>query len=208
MIHFLSRITICDAKIRNSPAHHNTEWMGKGSLLSVVRRAVIICLAWLGPISFANGLSTDREQPIYVEADSAEADEAHKTVTYKGTVIVTQGSMRINGETVTLYYDENRTLTKAKVKGRPARFQQRPDGSKEKQHAKANRMEYFANRDLIILLGNAHSWQGKRRISADRIEFDTKKSRVRAHGKRTAKSKDSRTDKSSRVRIVVPIKQK
>jgi len=170
--------------------------------------AVYLAFLWL-PIPAAHALSTDSDQPIQVEADWAEADEIHKTVVYKGAVVVTQGSMRINGETVTLHYDENHTLTEAEIEGHPARFEQRPDGNAEKQQAKANQMKYFANRDLILLLGNAHSWQGKRRISAEQIDFDTKKSRVKAHGNRTVKSKDHTTGESkSRVRIVVPAKRK
>nr|VFK78199.1 MAG: lipopolysaccharide export system protein LptA [Candidatus Kentron sp. SD] len=172
-------------------------------------KVALILLAYL--CSFfprAHALSTDKDQPIHIEADWAEANDMHKTVVYKGAVIVTQGSMRIDGKTVTLHYDENNTLIKAEAEGRPARFQQSPDGNAEKQHATANRMEYFANRDLILLIGNAHSWQGKQRVSADRIEFDTKKSHIRA---RSRKSKtDGATGRSgkSRVRIVVPAKER
>nr|VFJ48194.1 MAG: lipopolysaccharide export system protein LptA [Candidatus Kentron sp. FW]VFJ53609.1 MAG: lipopolysaccharide export system protein LptA [Candidatus Kentron sp. FW] len=172
---------------------------------------LVIYLAYLWfSISVAHALSTDSEQPIHIEADWAEASEAHKTVIYKGAVVITQGSMRINGEKVTLYYNEDHTLAKAEVEGRPARFQQRPDGNVEKQNAKANLMKYYADRDLILLLGNAHSWQGKRRVSAERIEFDTKESRVKAHGNLSRESKDRTTGKSgkSRVRIVVPAKKK
>lgn len=166
------------------------------------RFARICFVCGLLSASAAHALSTDRDQPIHVEADWAEADDARRTTVYKGAVVINQGSLRINGDTVTLYYDKSHNLIKAEVKGRPAQFRQRPDGRNAKeQRAKANTMEYFSERDLIILIGNAHSWQGSRKISADRIEFDTKNSRVKAHNA-PGKSKSGK----SRVRIVVPPK--
>ncbi|MBT8419460.1 MAG: lipopolysaccharide transport periplasmic protein LptA [Gammaproteobacteria bacterium] len=165
--------------------------------------SALVCGLLLAPSTHA--LSTDRDQPIHVEADWAEADDARRTTVYKGAVVITQGSLRINGDTVTLYYDNDHKLIKAEIKGRPAQFRQRPDKKAKEQRAKANKMEYFADRDLIVLLGDAHSWQGKRRISADRIEFDTKKSRIRAQNSSTGKKTD--TSKKPRVRIVVPAKK-
>ena len=165
---------------------------------------VCICVVYLLlPAPAAHALSTDRDQPIHVEADWAEADDMRQTTVYKGAVVIVQGSLRINGDTVTLYYDENHKLIKAEIKGRPAQFRQRPDGQEKEQRAKANKMEYFADRDLIILLGNAHSWQGGQQVSADRIEFDTKNSRVKARSTSAGKPKSS---KKSRVRIVLPPK--
>nr|VFJ93136.1 MAG: lipopolysaccharide transport protein LptA [Candidatus Kentron sp. H]VFJ94025.1 MAG: lipopolysaccharide transport protein LptA [Candidatus Kentron sp. H]VFK00694.1 MAG: lipopolysaccharide transport protein LptA [Candidatus Kentron sp. H] len=172
-------------------------------LIRYLARACLVCTLLLAPV--ARALSTDRDQPIHVEADWAEADEIRRTTVYKGAVIITQGSLRINGETVTLYYDENHALIKAEIKGHPAQFRQRPDGQAKEQRAKAEKMEYFSDRDLIVLLGNAHSWQGKRRISADRIEFDTKNSRIKAQNMPV--DGKSGVSKKSRVRIVVPSKK-
>jgi len=172
---------------------------------------IVVGFLWgsfLIPATYA--LSTDREKPIHVEADWAEADEIRRTTVYKGAVVITQGSMRIKGDTVTLHYDEDHALIKVEVEGRPAQFRQRPDGDGKHQNAKATRMEYFADRDLIVLLGNARSWQGDRQISADRIEFDTKKSRVKAYNKssrkKSGKSAAKKSEKS-RVRIVLPPKR-
>nr|VFK59262.1 MAG: lipopolysaccharide transport protein LptA [Candidatus Kentron sp. TUN] len=197
------------ARIEIFHNHDNFGEVWKRLCIEASWKLILICLPLWLPVSLAYALSTDRDQAIYIEADWAEANATHKTVVYKGSVVIIQGSMRIEGETITLYYGEDRTLAKAEVEGRPAQFQQRPDGHAQKQHAKANRMEYFANRDLILLLGNAHSWQGKQRVSAEQIEFDTKNSRVKAHGRLTRKSRDHKPGQpsKSRVRIVVPTKE-
>ncbi|MDL2424869.1 lipopolysaccharide transport periplasmic protein LptA, partial [Pseudomonas sp. BAgro211] len=52
--------------------------------------------------SAAWALPTDREQPIRVQADSAELDDKQGVAVYRGDVVVTQGSMKLTGNTVTL----------------------------------------------------------------------------------------------------------
>ena len=46
-------------------------------------------------------LPTDRTQPIRVQADSAELDDKQGVAVYRGDVVITQGSMKITGNTVT-----------------------------------------------------------------------------------------------------------
>ena len=128
----------------------------------------------------ATALTTDREKPIEIEADNAEADNARMVTIYKGDVIIIQGSLRIAGDTVTVHFDENFDITKAVTEGRPSTFRQLPDGETEYRTARARRMEYHAKKDLIVLLGDAQYGKGESRLRADRIEYDSLNSRVRA----------------------------
>ena len=48
----------------------------------------------------ARALSTDRDQPIEIEADFAELDDSRGVTMYKGNVIVTQGSLKLTGESL------------------------------------------------------------------------------------------------------------
>ena len=155
----------------------------------------------------AGALSTDRDQPIHIEADWAEADDVRRTTVYKGAVVITQGSLRITGDTSTMYYNDDQELTKMVTVGRPARFRQMPDGDTQYKRAKAKRMEFYADQDLIILLGDAHSWQGEKRLSGERIEFDTRASRVKAYSTPAKGTKKAGAGGKSRVRIVVPPKK-
>ena len=52
-------------------------------------------------------LSTDSEQNIEIEADTDEMDDVKNITTYRGNVIVTQGSIRMSGHTMTVYFDDN-----------------------------------------------------------------------------------------------------
>ena len=162
-----------------------------------IRLAALLLLlsAGLG----ANALSTDREQPIHIEADWAEADDAQRTSVYKGDVLITQGSLRITGDTVTIYYNASRDLTRMVAVGQPARFQQLPDGETEYQRAEATQMEYLAAEDRVVLSGNARSWQGKDALSGDRIVFDTVDGRILVQGEAP--------EKPQRVRITITPKK-
>lgn len=57
--------------------------------------------AALGSVS-AWALPTDRDQPIRIQADDAQLDDKNGIATYKGDVIITQGSMKVTGNTVTI----------------------------------------------------------------------------------------------------------
>ena len=101
-------------------------------------------LAWLLAAAMTNAaaLSTDREQPIEIEADTAEADDGRGVTIYTGDVVIVQGTMHINGDVVTIYFDGNQDITKVVAEGEPAKFKQQPDGSTDFQHAEAKTLEF------------------------------------------------------------------
>ncbi len=162
----------------------------------------------LCPSPGALALSTDRDQPINIEADRAEADNAKRVTTYYGDVIITQGTLRITGETVTIQYDQEDHLTKLVSEGAPARFRQLPDGKadapKNYQVAQASRMEYYAQDDLIVLLGDAIYGEGGDEVAADRIVYDSVKSQMKAESRAAA---EGESKKSSRVKIKIEPKK-
>ncbi len=175
------------------------------SKLLIIAAAVVLSGAALA-------LSTDSGQPINIEADRAEADNARRVTIYRGDVIITQGTLKITGETVTIYYDEQSRLTKLVSVGKPARFRQLPDGQsnipKNYQKARAKRMEYYARKDLIVLLGSAVFDQGGDRVAAERIVYDSKNSRMQAESRTASKSTGSEEKKPrSRVRIKIEPKK-
>lgn len=157
----------------------------------------------------ALALSTDRNQPINIEADRAEADNAKRITIYYGDVIITQGTLKITGDTVTIQYDEQDRLTKLVSEGDPARFRQLPDGKadvpKNYQVAKASRMEYYAIEDLIVLLGNAVYGEGGDQVAAERIVYDSVKSQMKAESRAAAEGEGKAS--SSRVKIKIQPKK-
>ena len=151
----------------------------------------------------------DKDQPINIEADWAEADDARRITVYKGRVVVEQGSLRITGDVVTMYYDTSRELSKLVATGRPARFRQREDIGSEFQRATARRLEYLVSSNTMVLIDKAELSQGASKVTADRIVYDTAKSRIKAESRPPAgKTKGTKKTKSGgRVRIVIEPKR-
>ena len=160
--------------------------------------------------TLALALSTDREKPIVIEAAAAEADNQTQITVYRGDVVITQGTLRITGDTVWIHYDDSNTITKAVSVGKPAKFRQLADGKTDYMTADADRMEYHADRDLILLLGNARYGEGKDKITAPRIEYDSRHGRVKAGAQTNGgeSAAPAETDKSDRVRITITPKKK
>lgn len=60
------------------------------------------------PLGLLGGLSfTARREPISVSADAMEFDYRTRVLTYKGAVVVTQGDMKLESNTLTVTLDEH-----------------------------------------------------------------------------------------------------
>ncbi|MCA1804165.1 MAG: hypothetical protein LC646_02110 [Xanthomonadaceae bacterium] len=64
-------------------------------------------------------LSSDREQPMYIESDQAELDDQKGISIYIGNVRVTQGTLVLTGEHMTVYQD-GANLDRVILLGKPA----------------------------------------------------------------------------------------
>jgi lipopolysaccharide export system protein LptA len=155
------------------------------------RRLTAALLAALsGP---ATALSTDKDQPLDLEADSAEIDDGKGMSVYLGNVIATQGSMRLESDQLTVFHSGTKA-ERLEAEGKPARFQQLADDSPEPIKARARHLEYRFDSEELVLTGDAIVVQGKDTFQSDRITYDRVRSVVK--GGAAAKGKE-------RVRITV-----
>lgn len=143
---------------------------------SIKHLIVISLFAW-PMISW--GLSSDRQQPMLIEADRVELDDAKGISVYRGRVKVTQGSLILTGETMTVHTKGN-AVEKVVMEGTPATYQQRPDNKEQDVHAKALRMEYYTDPEHIILLKQAEVEQQGDVLRSERIEYDVANDQVSA----------------------------
>lgn len=120
----------------------------------------------------AAALESDREQPVYLEADSAELNDQAAVSVYRGNVKVTQGSTRIEGDEVTIQHHPDRKPKLVIAVGKPATYRQEVEGEEQDFHAEALRMEYDVDSDLITLIGEAVLIQGEDTFRSDRIVYD------------------------------------
>ncbi len=145
----------------------------------------------------AFALTTDKDQPIELEANSVEIDDRTGISVYQGNVVIRQGSIRITAEEVTVYQKDKRT-DKIHAVGRPVTYQQVTDDGKE-VNGRALQAEYHTRSDLLYLIGDALLTQGQDSFASDRITYDRKKALVKAGA--SAKGKE-------RVRITIDPKRK
>ena len=54
--------------------------------------------------------ASDRDQPIHIAADSAVVDDSTGEATYAGNVTISQGSLRIDAETIRVLTDQNEVM--------------------------------------------------------------------------------------------------
>ena len=126
------------------------------------------------------GLESDRDQPIHIKADQITVNEKQGMSFYQGNVQFTQGSLRVNGDEVTVFL-QNDILRRVIVIGNPATLVQQPDHRQEPVNSKARRMEYDAKKEIVYLIENAEVQQGPNRFAGNHIEYDTRNSTVSAH---------------------------
>ena len=142
------------------------------------------------------GLSTDRSQPIHIEADRATLNEHGEKSVYEGNVELRQGTLNLRGNRMTVYL-ANKQVDRITLTGKPATLQQRQDNNDTDQHAEANSIEYSATDERVILLGNARIWQtGDKEFRSERIVFNLKDNTVNAGG----------VNSQDRVHITLPPK--
>lgn len=139
--------------------------------LSVLLTAGLLANSW--------ALRSDRQQPIDIKADRVEIDERAQVSHYYGNVRMEQGSLKIRADEVVVYLQEG-ILHRIVIIGKPAHFEQQPDNKQTIVESRAEHMEYFASKQLLVLRRNAEVSQGGNLFRGDLIEYDTLRSTVRA----------------------------
>jgi lipopolysaccharide export system protein LptA len=157
-----------------------------------VRRWLIVILLLVLP-GLASALQSDKDQPINVEADSVEIDDRQGISIYKGNVELTQGSIVLKADTVTVTQQANQT-DRIEAQGNPVTFKQDTEGGKGAIKGRAKKTEYFANSELINMTGDAVLIQGKDTFKSDKIIYDRAHAVVKAGA--SAKGKE-------RVRVTI-----
>lgn len=156
-----------------------------------------ICLLLI--VDTAVALPDDSQQRLTLEAQSAEFDEAKGVTTYTGDVVMAQGSMKIEAEKLIIFGELN-SANRVLATGIPARFEQKPDPETQTVKAIANRLDYKVQTETLVLTGDASLEQEGNSLKSGRIEYDVKRSLVKAG------SDTDTPSPSDRVRMVIPPK--
>ncbi len=148
------------------------------NLKSTLGISLVFTLLGLTINSFA--LEIDREKPVHISADKVSIDEKTGFSSYMGNVKISQGSMLLTGDKVTVYQPDGK-LDKIIVNGVPAQFKQLSDKNNQEITAQALELIYYTITEKLILTGESSLKQGQNSFSGHIIEYDTRNSTVTAN---------------------------
>jgi lipopolysaccharide export system protein LptA len=118
-----------------------------------------------GPESLLGGLSLNASRdPISVSADVMEFDYRGHVLTYKGSVVVTQGDMKLESNSLTVALDEQ---PDNRIKEVVADGQVRL--SKGARWATGGHAVFDQTRNIVVLSDNADVHDGPNRVSGERV---------------------------------------
>ena len=155
------------------------------------------CIFALLPAANATwALDSDREQPIQIVADVAVRDEVAGETRYEGNVVLTQGSLQITADKLSIQHTES-GADRIVATGSPATLIQQPTPDQTPVDASAQRIEYIRSEDLVRLLENARIAQNGSTLSGNQIDYLVSQRSVRAKGTPGASGE-------GRVEVVIP----
>jgi lipopolysaccharide export system protein LptA len=116
----------------------------------------------------------DREKEIVVGADHLLADDANRTSVFEGSVVVTQGTMRMTANKVTVKEDAERHKYYVAY-GAPVTFRQKRDKVDEWVEGYAERAEFDDLTDVLKLYNRARVKSNQNEITGEFISYDMNK---------------------------------
>jgi len=116
--------------------------------------SAIFCACCLGLAGPAQAERADRAKPINLESDRMRVDDVHKTGVFEGKVVMTQGTLSIHADKVTLRQDKD-GYQYGSASGNPATFRQKRDGANEYIEGEAERIEYDGKLDRVEFFNHA-----------------------------------------------------
>ncbi|MBX2886558.1 MAG: lipopolysaccharide transport periplasmic protein LptA [Granulosicoccus sp.] len=155
-------------------------WLQISSSIESRFHLILFLLAALLIVSPAQSRESDATQPINVRADRSEFDEKAGLQTLTGNVEISQGTMKINADSVAISLKDN-ALSKIVGKGSPIRFQQENEAG-ELMQGEARQIVYDALNGTLLLEGSASLKQPRQNLVSERITFDSRTQKVSAEG--------------------------
>lgn len=174
----------------------------------VFRKLFLTMLVLYAPTAL--GLDADRDQPATVEADEVEYDFRTGERTYKGNVIVVQGSLRITGDKLVVVY-KNDELQSATAWGNLASFKQRPEGKSHDVVGKGKKIHLDQIKNVVTLISSASLQQGPDVAKGETIVYDINKEKLSIKGTASTATKadeegaatSEQKTKSGRAKVVI-----
>lgn len=149
----------------------------------------------------------DRDKPVNLEADRAFVDDAKKTHTFEGNVVLTQGTLVIKSDKLVVVQDTD-GFQKGVATGGPgglAFFRQKREGKNDYVEGEAERIEHDSKSEKSQFFNKAHVKSGGDDVRGSYIVYDAKSENYSVTNGPNGTSAPS---KQERVRAVIQPKNK
>jgi len=127
----------------------------------------------------AVALPDDASQPIHIQANVAEMNQATDEIVYQGNVKVDQGTLRVSADRITVHYIDQKVV-RIVAEGSPARYRQDIEDPEGEVEAEAAIIVYLTREEQLELSGTAALRQQGNQISGESIRYDMVAGKVEA----------------------------
>ena len=140
---------------------------------------------WLAAIALsvlaraALAVPEDAEQPIHISAISAQLDEKRGVAIYEGDVRLDQGSLKVQAETLTIEFKDEKVV-RITAQGERASYEQKLQPDQSTVVADAKTIVYHTQEERIELIGDARLTQDENEFRGERIRYDVRAGKVEA----------------------------
>jgi lipopolysaccharide export system protein LptA len=128
-----------------------------------------------------SALEDDFNQQIIVDADRQEVNIKENRVTFYTNVVVTQGSIKMRADELSVIGSEEKGSEVMIAKGQPATFYQMLDSGKPIE-AEANEVRYDLKTQTLTLSNNAQLKQEESLVKGSMIKYSIDKQEMVAQG--------------------------
>ncbi|MBW3697469.1 lipopolysaccharide transport periplasmic protein LptA [Vibrio sp. T187] len=129
----------------------------------------LLAFAFAAPNALA--LSSDTEQPVYIDSDTQQLDMKSSQVTFVGDVQLKQGSINIDADKIIVSQDAKTSeIQSIRAFGKPATFSQLTDDGKT-LNGQANELNYELVTDKLIMTNDAMLSQDGSTIRGSKITY-------------------------------------
>jgi len=152
-------------------------------MLNIARACLFLLCTVLSTVMInesAHARQSDFTKPIFINADRTEYDEKTGVQIWSGNVEMTQGTMLIKADRITIILRDKK-LSRVEGTGSPIEFQQENEAG-ELVTGNANAIDYNAENNSLALSGRATLTQPGQRLQSERIVFDINRQKVSAEG--------------------------
>lgn len=136
--------------------------------------AAACAVALLALASPAMAKKSDRNEVVHIDAKTFDGSQQPQgIVIYTTNVVITQGTLKITGAKAAVYLNDDNSVKRAVIDGKPATVQQQ-DEQGNWMHGRASNIDYNNETSVAILTGNAHVDQANKGTSdGDKLTYNT-----------------------------------